>query len=245
VVDKYIVDQAPWKLAKGGTEFSAALDTCLYTAAEALRIITGLLYPVLPRSAAKIWYQMGMPVQVDSIRVANLHWGHLASGQKLRTVEAVFPRAEPKVAIEKMKELETVELARQQALLGKVPAPVSPPPAAVVNGSPQITIDDFAKVDLRVGVVISAAPVKGADKLLHLAVDIGEAQPRSIVAGIAKAYKPEVLVGRKVVIVANLAPRKLRGLESQGMIVAASLGEEGAPALASFLEEVPIGARLR
>jgi methionyl-tRNA synthetase len=158
----------------------------------------------------------------------------------------VFPRAEAKASIEKMKELETVELARQQVLLGKVPQAVSQPaaPTPVANGSDQITIDDFAKVDLRVGVVKSAVPVKNADKLLHLAVDIGEAQPRSIVAGIATAYKPEALVGRKVVIVANLAPRKLRGLESQGMIVAASLGD-GAPVLASFLEDVPIGARLK
>ena len=107
-----------------------------------------------------------------------------------------------------------------------------------------ITIDDFVKVDLRVGIVKDAAAVKGADKLLHLHVDIGEPQPRSIVAGIALAYKPEALVGRKVVIVANLAPRKLRGLESQGMIVAASL-EGGIPVLASFLEDVPIGARLK
>jgi methionyl-tRNA synthetase len=92
--------------------------------------------------------------------------------------------------------------------------------------------------------VKSAEPVKGADKLLHLQVDIGEPQPRSIVAGIATAYKPEALVGRKVVIVANLAPRKLRGVESQGMIVAASL-EGGNPVLASFIEDVPIGARLK
>ena len=112
------------------------------------------------------------------------------------------------------------------------------------QASSHITIDDFVKVDLRVGVVKSAVPVKGADKLLHLAVDIGEPQPRSIVAGIAKAYEPEALVGRKVVIVANLAPRKLRGLDSQGMIVAASLGD-GAPVLASFLEDVPVGARLK
>ena len=82
------------------------------------------------------------------------------------------------------------------------------------------------------------------DKLLHLSVDIGEAQPRSIVAGIAKAYTPEQLLNRKVVIVANLAPRKLRGLESQGMIVAASL-EGGSPVLAAFLEDVPVGARLK
>jgi methionyl-tRNA synthetase len=86
--------------------------------------------------------------------------------------------------------------------------------------------------------------VKGADKLLHLAVDIGEPAPRSIVAGIATAYEPEALIGRKVVIVANLQPRKLRGLESQGMIVAAALGD-GKPVLASFLEDVPVGARLK
>ena len=110
--------------------------------------------------------------------------------------------------------------------------------------SAEITIDDFSKVDLRVGLVKDAAPVKGADKLLHLHVDIGEAEPRSIVAGIALAYKPAQLVGRKVVIVANLAPRKLRGLVSQGMIVAASLGDSS-PVLASFLEEVAIGARLK
>ncbi len=93
-------------------------------------------------------------------------------------------------------------------------------------------------------IVKSAAAVKGADKLLHMYVDIGEPEPRSIVAGIAKAYKPETLVGRKVVIVANLQPRKLRGLDSQGMIVAASL-EGGLPVLAGFLEDVPVGARLK
>jgi methionyl-tRNA synthetase len=143
--------------------------------------------------------------------------------------------------IEKMKEGEAAELVRQQTLMGVVgPAPVGP--ASRPDGT--ISIDDFVKVDLRVGEVKSAAAVKGADKLLHLQVDIGEPQPRSIVAGIALAYQPEALVGRKVVIVANLAPRKLRGLESQGMIVAASL-EGGNPVLASFLEDVPVGARLK
>ena len=143
--------------------------------------------------------------------------------------------------IEKMKEGEAAELVRQQTLMGVGPA--SRPDATKPDAS-HITIDDFIRVDLRVGEVKSANAVKGADKLLHLQVDIGEPQPRSIVAGIALAYKPEALVGRKVVIVANLAPRKLRGLESQGMIVAASL-EGGNPVLASFLEEVPIGARLK
>ncbi len=245
MVDKYIVEQAPWKLAKAGAESSAALDMTLYTAAEALRVITALLYPIMPQSAAKIWLQLGMAEHPDSVRVADLHWGHLAPGQKLRSVGGVFPRADAKASIDKMKELETEELTRQMALLGKTaPAPAPTAPKAASDGAGLISIDDFAKVDLRVGVVKSAAPVKGADKLLHLSVDIGEEQPRSIVAGIALAYKPEALVGRKVVIVANLAPRKLRGLESQGMIVAASLGD-GLPVLAGFLEDIPVGARLK
>jgi methionyl-tRNA synthetase len=241
VVDKYIVEQAPWRLAKNLDEASvAALDKTLYTAAEALRIVTALLYPVIPNSSGRIWRQLGCEA-IDRIRISDLHWGHLPVGQKLNAVEGIFPRADPKAAIAKMREYEVEELARQQALLGKQPPAA---PEASKNGAAQITIDDFAKVDLRVGLVKSAAPVKGASKLLHLQVDIGEAQPRSIVAGIAEAYQPDVLVGRKVVIVANLAPRKLRGLESQGMIVAASL-ENGAPVLAGFLEEVPVGARLK
>jgi methionyl-tRNA synthetase len=140
-----------------------------------------------------------------------------------------------------MRQLEAEELARQQALLGKTPPAEAATPK---SGTAQITIDDFAKVDLRVGIVKDAAAVKGADKLLHLHIDIGEPQPRSIVAGIALDYKPAELVGRKVVIVANLQPRKLRGLESQGMIVAASAAGDKA-VLAGFLEDVPVGARLK
>jgi methionyl-tRNA synthetase len=197
---------------------------------------------VIPESAAKIWAQLGFRTPLDAIRTADLGWGKLASGQEIEPASGVFPRADVKTMIEKMKEGEAAELVRQQSLMGTV-GPASKPDATTKpDGS--ITIDDFIKVDLRVGEVKTASAVKGADKLLHLTVDIGEPQPRSIVAGIALAYKPEALVGRKVVIVANLAPRKLRGLESQGMIVAASL-EGGNPVLASFLEDVPIGARLK
>jgi methionyl-tRNA synthetase len=237
VVDKYIVEQAPWKQVKieGGEE---RLNETLYTAAEALRIITSLLAPVLPDSAAKIYSQLGFTTPIADVRTKDLHWGHLPAGQALGTVAAVFPRADAKIVIEKMKELETEEYARQQAVLGKTVEAPKP------EGTPAITIDDFLKVDLRVGVVLDAANVPKSDKLLHLHIDIGEEKPRSIVAGIAEAYKPEALVGRKVAIVANLAPRKLRGIESQGMIVAASL--EGGPAsLVSFLEDVPVGARLK
>ena len=115
------------------------------------------------------------------------------------------------------------------------------PPAAAPDG--KISIDDFTKVELRVALVKVAERVKGADKLLRLEVDLGT-EVRQLVAGIAEAYTPESLIGRKVVIVANLAPRKLRGLESNGMIVAASV-EGGKPVLASFLEDIPIGARLK
>src|SRR5579871_743418 len=245
-VDRKIVDYAPWKLAKDGDR--EKLEHVLYSAAETLRIVTALLYPVIPESAAKIWSQLGFTTPIEEVRVADLNWGRLEAGQMLGVVSGVFPRADAKIVIPQMRDLEVEELARQQALLGKpapVPAVAEAASAAQSDGASHITIDDFAKVDLRVGIVKEAAAVKGADKLLHLQVDIGEARPRSVVAGIALAYKPEELVGRKVVIVANLQPRKLRGLESQGMIVAASVGEDGKPVLAGFLEDVPVGAKLK
>jgi len=239
-VDKFIVEQAPWTLAKKqDAESQAKLDRALYTSAEALRIATALLSPILPESCAKIWTQLGMPEPLESVRLDSLAWGQLHAGQKIGPIAAVFPRIDAKPAIEQMRELESKVSAEQAVLLGKAPSPQPTAPAGA-----QITIDDFAKVDLRVGQVISAERVKGADKLLHLKVDLAEAEPRSIVAGIAEAYAPEQLVGRKVVIVANLAPRKLRGLTSNGMIVAASV-EGGKPVLAAFLEDIPVGARLK
>jgi methionyl-tRNA synthetase len=239
VLDKFIVERAPWKLAKAPGSH-ALLDETLYTAAESLRIICGLLYPVMPETTSKIWTQLGMPTSLDDLRTADLQWGRLQAGQKIGEIAAVYPRLEEKPTIEKIRELEVIEKARQDEVMGRKPTPA--PAAATTEGI--ISIEDFAKVDLRVAQVLSAEPVKGADKLLHLKVDAGEGQPRTIVAGIATAYKPEELIGRKVVIVANLQPRKLRGIESNGMIVAASL-EGGKPVLAGFLEDVPPGARLK
>jgi methionyl-tRNA synthetase len=236
-LDKYIVENAPWKLAKDASpEAQARLDAVLYRCFESLRLINALVAPVIPESSARISKQLNLE--------GPLTWGHTPQGHPIGEISPIFPRLDPKVAIEQMKALEVAELDRQNALLGKVAeepaAPSNIPPIAET-----ISIDDFVKVDLRVGVVLSAEPVKGADKLLHLKINIGEPTgPRTIVAGIAKAYTPEQLINRKVVIVANLAPRKLKGIESQGMIVAASL-EGGSPALAAFLEEVPIGARLK
>jgi methionyl-tRNA synthetase len=146
-----------------------------------------------------------------------------------------------------------VEESKESAAAPNTPAAIAPPAIALGTAAPvatavsqdgnKITIDVFAKVELRVGLVKVAERVPKSDKLLRLEVDIGT-EVRQVLAGIAEAYAPETLVGRKVVIVANLAPRKLRGYESNGMIVAASL-EGGRPVLASFLEDVPVGARLK
>ncbi|HEY6392333.1 MAG TPA: methionine--tRNA ligase [Bryobacteraceae bacterium] len=240
VIDKFIVERAPWKLSKSPDSRSQKLlDETLYSAAESLRIICGWLYPVLPDSSRKIWEQLGIPGPIETLTTADLHWGKLRGGQSIGAITGVFPRLDAKPSIEKMEALEKQEKARQAALFG-APAAVEPAPA----GAAKIGIDDFLKVEMRVGLVLAAERLKGSDKLLHLKVEIGESEPRTLVAGIAEAYAPELLIGRKVVIVANLEPRKLRGVESNGMIVAASL-EGGKPVLAGFLEDVPVGARLK
>ncbi len=243
VADKFLVEKAPWALIKKpDADSQAALDSTLYTAAEVLRVATALLAPVMPESTARIWRLLGMSGPLDQVRLDRLAFGELPAGQQIGAVEAVFPRMDVAPTLGYLRVLEALEDTRQAQSLGE-PAPPADA-TAQTEGSPVINIDEFSKVDLRVGQVQSAQPVKGADRLLHLMVDIGEPAPRSIVAGIAQAYQPEQLVGRKVVIVANLQPRSLRGIPSNGMIVAASL-PDGAPVLAGFLEDVPIGARLK
>jgi methionyl-tRNA synthetase len=245
-VDKYIVENQPWALGeKQDDESLSRLGTVLYTSAEALRIVTALAHPVIPDATAKIWTQLGLG-DIRKLSLADLQWGQLHLGMKLGEVQPVFPRAD-KSAIERMQQMEeqgrntsAVVVAEEKAAAPAVAPPTTP--AAVVPDR-KIAIEDFAKVELRVGQVKVAEKVKGADKLLRLEVDLGT-EVRQVVAGIAEAYAPETLIGRKVVIVVNLAPRKLRGLESNGMIVAAS-PEGGKPVLASFLEDVPVGTRLK
>ena len=250
-VDRGIVQCQPWILAKKeDSESQARLDEILYSSAETLRIVSILLKPVLPEITEKIWAQLGMTTALLDERIDRLAWGGLTAGQSVGEAAQLFPRLDLKATVEKMNELEVVEVARQNALLGKTaPAAEAGPeewtrPEGVPALSDLITIDDFVKVDLRVARILAAEPVEKADKLLKLTIDVAEREPRTIVAGIAKAYTPEQLVGRKVVIVANLQPRKLRGIQSNGMIVAASL-ENGSPVLAAFLEDVPVGARLK
>ena len=251
-VDKYIVENEPWSLGEKQDEDSRSrLATVLYTSAEALRIATALAHPVIPDATAKIWAQMGLG-DIKKLHLPDLAWGQLHLGTKLGDVSPVFPRAD-KSAIERMQKMEeqqrgpVVEETKESAPVPKVASPGTIPGLALGTSAPvdgsKITIDDFAKVDLRVGLVKVAERVPKSDKLLRLEIDIGS-EVRQVLAGIAEAYAPETLVGRKVVIVANLAPRKLRGLESNGMIVAASI-EGGRPVLAAFLEDVPVGARLK
>jgi methionyl-tRNA synthetase len=340
--DGYLTANAPWKKPadRSDADHAALQARVLSTAAEAIRIITALVYPILPYSAAKVWRQLGQGEIADAAKISflkQLAWGGLKAGTKFAEPAPLFPRAE-KDAVERMQNIEdqnsssAVEAASSGAANAESSSPAQTPaaphvpaksgtatsapaaktekkeaivsekfekqtsldsapvdsvgvdaasealayetvakaantpvvavaaPAAAhratsaaavqssatpsVAAEPQhITIDDFVKVDLRVAQILVAERVPKADKLLRLEVDLGY-EKRQILAGIAQYYEPEKLIGRKIIIVANLAPRKMRGLESNGMLLAASL-PDGAPVLAGFLEEVPLGARLK
>jgi methionyl-tRNA synthetase len=237
-VNKYIVENEPWVLAEKPAE-SGRLDSVLFHCAESLRIVAVLLAPVMPKSSQAIWNQLGLDGNISDVKLNELQWSNDLAGKTVRGGTALFPRVDSKEIYKKL------EATADAAVAAAAPA------AASENGSngasplaPIITIDDFAKVDLRAGTVVEAERIKGADKLLRLVVDLGF-EKRQVLAGIAKAYDPEKLIGRKVVVVANLQPRKMRGLESNGMIVAASLGDGDPPILAGFNEETPNGARLK
>jgi len=283
--DGYLTASAPWKKPQDrSNEDHAALQArVLATAAEAIRVITALVYPILPTAAAKVWRQLGQGEIAEAAKAAFLTkvtWGGLKPGTLFGEPAPLFPRAE-KDAVERMIALEeennrtAVEAAQALKEEKKVEenkpatpetaapitptattpdqksatAPVAAPqvaqtlPEGYPATEPQITIDDLAKIDLRVAQILVAERIPKADKLLRLEVDLGY-EKRQILAGIAQYYEPEALVGRKIVIVANLAPRKMRGLESNGMLLAASL-EKSSPVLAGFLEEIPVGARLK
>jgi methionyl-tRNA synthetase len=228
-VNKYIVENEPWAIAEKPSE-AKRLDSVLFHAAESLRLIAVMVAPVIPKTAQALWEQLGLEGKVTSVPLNHLRWSDELSEKTIRAGAALFPRLDPK---EVLKKFDT-----------GAPEPAAAAAESHSGLAPTITIDDFSKIDLRVATVLEAERVKGADKLLRLVVDLGF-EKRQILAGIALAYPPESLVGRKVVIVANLQPRKLRGLESNGMIVAASIGPEDKPVLVGFHEDVSNGARLK
>ena len=257
-VDKFISDTKPWDLAKDPAKHTE-LELVLHTAVESLRYFAVLLAPVLPNATQAIWQQLGESGEVNRVIPNSLKWGDAAQKQ-IGEVTAIFPKLDKKKIMEEIKQEEAAsQAARAQETKQEAPAEAKAPevpaaasaatpaatPAEPVPGIAYIGIEDFLKVELRVGEIKTAERIPKADKLLRFTIDLGEAAPRQILAGIAQYYEPEKLIGRKVIIVANLAPRKLRGLESQGMILAASIGEEGRPILAGFLEEVPNGAKLK
>jgi methionyl-tRNA synthetase len=304
-VDKFITDKAPWKVAADPDEESQLdLEEILYTAAESIRIITALLYPILPFTTAKVWEQLGLgsiDAAVKEGELSDLRWGGLQKGVRLAELAPIFPRADkgliqlmtdmenntnstPKPEPSKLVDEKTThtsappEDSTDPGAAPRTSALNEPNPGALVGGStaittarpdtpshseapasgafatsaaassipdtPQIAIDDFVKIDLRVAQIVVAERIPKADKLLRLEVDLGY-EKRQILSGIAEWYTPEELLGKKIVVITNLAPRKMRGLESHGMLLAASNGEDGKPILATFGEDIVLGARLK
>jgi len=241
-IDKMISDSKPWELIKEDRQ-AETLNAVLYRATETLRWLSVLLAPVMPGSAAAIYSQIGLEGDVSALDPAALTWGELEPGTQIGETLGVFPRIDKSKVMNEI--ADRTEKLHEQQQVSPAAAEVPASEAEPVEDD-LITIDDFLKVELRVGEIKVAERIPNADKLLRFEIDLGEEKPRQILAGLAEYYEPETLIGRKVVVVANLKPRKMRGLESQGMICAASLeGDDLAPAIATFKEDVKIGARLK
>ena len=305
-VDKMISEAKPWELAKDVNQ-SQTLSAVLYRAAETLRWLCVMLYPVMPAATQEIWRQLNLSDKLAGMDPAKLKWGELKEGAPIGEVKPIFPRIDKAKTLGEIEQKSEAgnqrsEVRGQKSGIGSQKsevrsqksegetgggggpssgvalAPTNARPsgthateADAVPGAPQadagpappqhateadavpgaegvanfIDLTDFTKVELRVGQVLTAVRLPKSDKLLLLSVDIGEEKPRQILAGIAEHYTPEEMIGRKIAVVANLKPRKMRGHESQGMLLAASVGEDDKPVLATFAEAVPNGARLK
>jgi methionyl-tRNA synthetase len=204
--NKYIDDCAPWALNKAGE--TEKLRTVLYNLAEVIRFITILISPVMPNTPEKVWEQMGLCGHEEIKTWDSLKWGGFPTDIKVNRGDPIFPRID---LAEMQKQWAAEAEAKEKVEAAKKFEPIKE----------EITIDDFAKIDLRVCKVLSCEKVKKADKLLKMEVLVG-AEKRTVVSGIAMHYTPEEMVGKQLVLVANLKPAKLRGIESQGMILAAS-----------------------
>jgi len=250
-LNQRIVAEAPWETAKD-PERRGELHAFLYRLLEAIRIVAVLAWPVIPRSSRRIFAMLGLP-DADPTTVS-LHWGALQAGQPLGTVQPLFPRIDTTPAKEKTLSEPSKPRASGASSApitssagGSAPAPVpaSPPAETTQAASPsagQLDIADFAKMELRAAKVLSAEKIAGARKLLRLQVDLGD-EKRQIVSGIADAYAPEALVGKTIVLVANLKPAKIMGVESNGMVLAASL--DGKAVLCTFDADVPAGTKVK
>jgi methionyl-tRNA synthetase len=226
--NRYVEENAPWTLAKNND--MARLRTVLYNLSESLRLIGLYLYPVMPSTSQKIWNALGVDKQIDSCQLnEEQQWGKLTPGTAIQVGAQLFPRIDRNKNTEKKME-KMVEDVKQ------------PAPQPIAAGPEPIGIEDFMKVDLRVGKIIAAERVEKSEKLIKLKVDIGT-ETRQVVAGIGKSYAPEELMGKSIVIVANLKPAKLMGIESQGMLLAASNGD--LLAVGTFDRETKTGSRVK
>ena len=238
--NKYIDETEPWALNREGKK--ERLNTVLYNYMETIRIISVLLHPFMPKTPLRIWELIGISHESeqqswDSAKT----WGLYKAGTRVKESEVLFPRIE----LEKDEDYKTVKKDRkngQKKVEGKTVEPANTSAQGKTESASQIKIDDFARVDLRVAEILQAEKVPGADKLLKVQVSLGKEQ-RQIVAGIAQHYKPEEIVGKRVLFVANLAPVKIRGIESQGMLLAA-VDADGKLVLSSTDGDIAPGSRV-
>ena len=216
-VNRYVEEMAPWNMAKDPSK-KDQLNTFLYTSAEAIRIIGASLSPFMPQTSEKIARQLGLS------EIGSCEWGMSLIGKTVQKGDALFPRIDRKTKTSVM-------------------TPAEPAPTMGVRSAlPPLGLEDFGKVDLRVGVIKEAERIPKSTKLLKLQVDTGK-EVRQVVAGIAEKYAPEALIGKKIIVVCNLVPMKLKGVLSEGMLLAA--GSEEVFGLATFLEDVPAGTKIK
>ena len=247
-LNRHIVQNEPWKIAPDPAQ-APRLDGILYAVAEGLRIVAVLLAPVIPRAAQTLYASVGGEGDITKVPIGDFAWGVLKPGARIVRGQALFPRIDKAAhlkAVVQEQRMDTTDNRKDQ------PAPPVAPPAgaapaataAPAAGPAEISIEDFTKVELRTAKVLEAERVAGADRLLKLTVDIGT-EKRTIVAGIAARYAPDALIGRTIVVVANLKPAKLRGVVSQGMLLAAS-DASGAPTILTTEDPgVPAGWRVK
>jgi len=242
-VDIFIDEHEPWRLAKDPDK-REELNAVLYTAAECLRILSLYIYPVMPNTAKNVAEQLGLDINFSlPLLSQKIRWGELQGGTKIRKGSSLFPRIE--ATPQGAKTVSESPSTPQPTPAAPAPVAAAAPAAAPTPAAPaQITIDEFMKIQLKTAKVLTAERVPKSEKLLKLQVSLGEgAEQRQIVAGIGKKYEPETLVGKTIIIVANLKPAKLMGIESQGMVLAA--GDSEVRGLATILEEVDPGTKVK
>ncbi|HET6464931.1 MAG TPA: methionine--tRNA ligase [Nitrospiria bacterium] len=228
--NRYVERTAPWDLAKDPKN-RARLDAVLYHLAETLRILAIHLFPFMPGTAQRMTTELGWTTSLERVlKPRDYHWGRLKPGRPIQKGKLLFPRIETPRTVPERETAAPQKLSKETAMESTQTAPSF------------VSIDEFRRLDLRVGRIITAEKIAGADKLLKLSVSIG-AETRQVVAGIATKYGPEQLIGRSIILVANLKPAVIRGIESQGMILAA--GDKAVEALATFMEPVDPGTRVK